>query len=315
VNGYHEVGKRQAAFDQLLGELKGQAVRAEGVAAGLGRLGIRRETLADGRLTFIRKRHPAGRLYFIANGHNAFREGTIRLQTTAGSIGLYDPLRGRRGTVPFRKVGPEAIELYLQLPPGGSVFVQTFDEPQAGTPWQYFLPAGDAMPVEGDWQITFREGEPALPAPVRTRKLVSWTELGDSATRWFSGTARYACRFKLAGKPSPGQPFELDLGDVREVAAVRLNGQDLGKAWALPFRVPVPPGVLRRENLLEVDVRNLSANRIARLDRDGVPWKKFYEINFVNIKYGPFDAANWAPVPSGLLGPVRLFPGRWAAEP
>ncbi len=315
VNGYHEVDKRQAAFDRLLGELKGKVVLADGITAGLDRLGIGRETLADGQLTFIRKRHPAGRLYFIANGHNAFRQGTIRLQTAAGSIQLYDPLHGRRGTVPFRKVGTEAVELYLQLPPGGSVFVQTFDDPQPGTPWQYFLAAGDVVPVEGDWQITFREGEPALPAPIRTQKLMSWTELGDSAARWFSGTARYACRFSLAGPQMPDGPFDLDLGDVREVAEVRLNGQDLGKAWALPFRVPVPPGVLRRENLLEVDVRNLSANRIARLDRDGVPWRKFYEINFVNIKYEPFNAANWAPVPSGLLGPVRLIPGRWATAP
>lgn len=149
---------------------------------------------------------------------------------------------------------------------------------------------------------------------MQTRTLVSWTGLGDPAARWFCGTARYTCRFALPGSLHPDEPFELDLGDVREVAEVRLNGQALGKAWALPFRVPVPPGVLRRDNVLEVDVRNLSANRIAKLDRDGVPWKKFYEINFVNIKYQPFDASNWAPVPSGLLGPVRLIRGRWAAR-
>jgi hypothetical protein len=56
------------------------------------------------------------------------------------------------------------------------------------------------------------------------------------------------------------------------------------------------------------EVTNLSANRIADLDRRKVNWKKFYEINFVNVKYGKFDASSWALMDSGLLGPVRLIP-------
>jgi len=43
--------------------------------------------------------------------------------------------------------------------------------------------------------------------------------------------------------------------------------------------------------------------------RDGqLPdWKKFYDINMVDIRYSPFNATNWKPMPSGLLGPVRLI--------
>ena len=62
------------------------------------------------------------------------------------------------------------------------------------------------------------------------------------------------------------------------------------------------------ENELEVEVTNLAANRIADLDRRGVVWKKFYEINFVNINYRKFDASGWPAMDSGLLGPVRLIP-------
>jgi len=56
------------------------------------------------------------------------------------------------------------------------------------------------------------------------------------------------------------------------------------------------------------EVTNLAANRIRDLDRRGVPWKNFHEINFVNIDYKPFDASEWLLAPSGLLGPVRLVP-------
>ncbi|MFT7162573.1 MAG: hypothetical protein ACI9GZ_003765, partial [Bacteroidia bacterium] len=59
-------------------------------------------------------------------------------------------------------------------------------------------------------------------------------------------------------------------------------------------------------NHLEIVVRNTSANRIRLLDKQGVLWKKFYDINFVDITYAPFDASEWPPQPSGLMGPVKL---------
>ena len=57
-----------------------------------------------------------------------------------------------------------------------------------------------------------------------------------------------------------------------------------------------------------MEVTNLAANRIADLDRRKVNWKYFHEINFVDLKYKPFDASKWPPRDSGLLGPVRLIP-------
>jgi hypothetical protein len=61
-----------------------------------------------------------------------------------------------------------------------------------------------------------------------------------------------------------------------------------------------------RGNILEVEVTNFSANRIRDLDRRGVKWKTFYDINFVNLEYKPFDASGWPLYESGLLGPVTL---------
>jgi len=54
-------------------------------------------------------------------------------------------------------------------------------------------------------------------------------------------------------------------------------------------------------------VDNLMANRIRYMDQQGIEWRKFHEINFVNIDYEPFDASAWEPMPSGLLGPVQLI--------
>lgn len=75
--------------------------------------------------------------------------------------------------------------------------------------------------------------------------------------------------------------------------------------YAEPLQVETGP-LLRTGNLLESEVTNLSANRVRDLDRRGVSWKKFNDINFVGIDYKPFDASNWPVRPSGLQGPVTL---------
>ncbi|MBI4605320.1 MAG: hypothetical protein HY721_25430 [Planctomycetes bacterium] len=90
---------------------------------------------------------------------------------------------------------------------------------------------------------------------------------------------------------------------MRETARVRLNGKDAGAAWSPPFRVRAGALLRQGENLLEVEVSNLMANRIAEMDRRKVPWRRSY---FVDIRYKDFDASRWEPLPSGLLGPVRL---------
>jgi hypothetical protein len=101
----------------------------------------------------------------------------------------------------------------------------------------------------------------------------------------------------------------LDLGDVRESARVRVNGQDVATLWAVPFCVDVSRYVkLGESNTLEVDVTNLPANRIADYDKRGVQWRIFNEINFVDIKYRKTKYGHWSPMPSGLLGPVKLIP-------
>jgi hypothetical protein len=120
----------------------------------------------------------------------------------------------------------------------------------------------------------------------------------------FAGTARYATTFSA---PATAGPFELNLGEVHQSARVRVNGKDYGTLIAPPFRVVVdqlqPAG-----NTLEVEVTSVASNRIRDLDRRGVNWKIFKDINLVDINYHPFNAADWPITECGLLGPVTLTP-------
>ena len=114
--------------------------------------------------------------------------------------------------------------------------------------------------------------------------------------------------------PDSASRHVLSLGRVAESARVRLNGRDLGVLFAAPYRIETGP-LRRTGNVLEIEVTNLSANRIRDLDRRGVEWKIFRDINFVGIDYKPFDASKWPVRPSGLLGPVTLQPLASAVAP
>ncbi len=97
----------------------------------------------------------------------------------------------------------------------------------------------------------------------------------------------------------------IDLGEVLGSARVKLNGVEIATLIAAPFRVALPE-LRDGENTLEIEVAGVAANRIRDLDRRGVKWRIFEDINLVNIDYKPFDASNWPVRPLGLVGPVTL---------
>lgn len=111
---------------------------------------------------------------------------------------------------------------------------------------------------------------------------------------------------KRAAPGAEGLVFEM--GDLRHMASAKLNDEIIGDFWCIPYRLMVPVSRIKSRNTLVLEVTNLDANRIIQMDRKRIPWKNFYEINFVDIRYRPFDASSWKCLPSGLLGPVRIIP-------
>jgi hypothetical protein len=98
------------------------------------------------------------------------------------------------------------------------------------------------------------------------------------------------------------------LGDVRESARVRLNGKEVGSLIAIPFRTRVGEFLKTGGNTLEIEVTNLSANRIRDLELRKVDWKIMKDANIVNVNYQKLEPDTWPLEPSGLLGPVKLIP-------
>ena len=332
VEGLHELEKRRRAFGELKAGLgrarsragvdeyqigKGRFLVGQQLDEMLNAVGARREALADHGLSLIRRTHPQGHHYFVTNLSGRHVEGWIGLSTNPQSVVILDPLLNLSGKAAVRRAKSGGMEVYLQVPPGQSYILRCFATRTVNGPqWKYLAPSGKPYEIEGKWEIRFLEGGPTLPATLTTEKLVSWPELGSAETRAFSGTAVYRIQFKRPVISSA--EWVLEVGTVYESARVRLNGRAAGVLWSFPFQIAVGHLLREGENLLEIEVTNTPANRVADMARRQVKLTEYHNTKFVNIKYEPFDASGWEPLASGLLGPVRLMPQkalRLAASP
>jgi len=324
--GLRGAGGKSGLFSGMLGELdwkeKTKGVRE--AAFGRGRLllgeeiemilsagGVRRESIVDNRgVFFIRKRHQTGCYYFITNRSSALGEpvevdGWVKLARSFRAAAIMDPATGEIGRA-WVQPRSDGGGVYLQLPAGRSLIVKTSSKPFDGlAPWPYFREGSKAVELRGPWKVRFICGGPVLPEARTITKLKSWTEWAGPEGKRFAGTARYSIRFTLPEERVPA--WRLDLGRVAESARVFVNGRLVAGLFSPPFKCTLKAAELKKgDNLLEIEVTNLSSNRIRDLDLRGVKWKVFHDINFVDIRYRPFDASGRPILPSGLLGPVVL---------
>jgi hypothetical protein len=153
--------------------------------------------------------------------------------------------------------------------------------------------------LEGPWAVQF-DPQWGGPTSCEFGALVSWTQRPEEGIKFYAGTATYRKTFDLP--PSvrrEDRRLWLDLGDVKELAEVRLNGKNLGVLWAFPFRVDVTDALRPANNRLEVDVVNFWPNRIIG-DQFLPPEERLTRTNIRKL------TRETPPAESGLLGPVTL---------
>lgn len=156
-------------------------------------------------------------------------------------------------------------------------------------------------PIEltGPWKLRFTPQRGA-PAMATFPKLISWTESTETGIKYFSGTATYETQFDVPSTAiTAGRRITLDLGAVKNLAEVTLNGVELGSMWKPPFRWELSTAIKPGRNQLSIRVTNLWPNRLIGdfhiPPAERVTW----------ASYNPYRADSPL-LESGLLGPVRL---------
>jgi hypothetical protein len=317
VPGYSELEEHRANLKLLIKDLlpengSGPAVKAVGkgkiifsadINQGLELAGLQPESLVQTGLKFIRRVTDDGKYYYLVN-HTAYDIDTvIRLNVHDRSVLIMDPQSGTTGYAGIKNNDEKSISVRVQIKSGAALFLKTSDKQVKGQGWKYYEPSGKQIVLNNSWKLHFTQGGPVLPKDQQLNQIQLWSALKDKTFKHFSGTGIYSKTFNIQGR---ADEYILQLNGLRESAHVWINNQDAGYIWSNPMELYVGKFLKPGKNTIRIEVVNLMANRIRYMDQQKIEWRKYHEINFVNINYKNFDAASWNVTPSGIEGPVIL---------
>lgn len=322
---------------------KGRVILGEALESVLRGLDVAPDCQVPPEFEFIHKQREGMDYYFVSNQKDKALSADVVFRVAGKAPELFHPDTGKIESDIAWHVKGGRVTVPLTLEPRGSVFVM-FRKP-AATVDQVVLPkkrlveTAEPVNIEGPWQLSFPPNWGA-PEAVSLERLISWPEHPDNGVKYFSGTATYTKAVDIpAGAVGAGRRIFLDLGEVKNIARVKLNNIDLGILWKPPFRADMTGAVKTGENKLEIEVTNLWPNRLIGDEQlpDDMAWAPFRDSEMERTRNRGqgtgLDRGNWPEwllkgdtspsgrrtfsswkhyfkesplIPSGLLGPVRL---------
>ena len=309
----------QRVADELWGKTTGQARFMRKVGKGrvyagmssnqvLDALGAARDFAyetqqPDTTLMFLHRKLDDGDLYFVDSRMDRAAEVIATFRVDGKAPELWDAATGETQPASYQTAnGRTTVPLHLD--PYGTTFV-VFRKPAASESRQIAAARETEVASLDDalnqnWDVRF-EPDRGAPPSAHFDRLTSWSENANVGVKYFAGTATYSKTIEIPQSAlTPGARLWLDLGDVKDIADVRINGKDLGIAWKTPFRIDATDALRAGTNQIEIQVTNLWVNRLIG-DQQAWSLKKYTFTDFAPYK------ADSPLLPSGLLGPVRLI--------
>jgi len=251
----------------------------------------------DSDVEFVHRKLTDGDIYFIDNrsDHDAVMDATFRLAGKQPE--LWRAETGASEAVSF-KIADGRTTVPLHLEPWGTVFV-VFRKPTSEA--SHNIPQVTDTKVatlNGPWNLMFQSGRGA-PDSITLNELSDWSSSNDPGVKYFSGIGTYT-KTVQASPDWFGNRARLwiDLGDVKNLAEVTVNGKELGQSWHAPYRVDATSALKPGVNEITIKVVNAWVNRLIGDEQAGAT-----KITFADVK--PYKA-NSPLLPSGLIGPVTV---------
>jgi hypothetical protein len=250
-------------------------------------------------LLFVHRNLPEADLFWVNNRNNRNEDIEASFRVKGREPEIWHPETGKIEPASF-KIAEGRTTVPLHLVSNDAVFI-VFRKSTGTT--QRIIPRPEeklVSQVSVPWSISFQPGRGA-PSQITTDTLGSWSASSDPGVKYFSGTGTYTADLKASDNWfSKDTGLWLDLGDVKNLAQVLVNGKDLGIVWKKPFRVNVSEALKPGINKLEIRVTNLWVNRLIGDQQPGVRNKITYTTQ-------AFYKADSPLLPSGLLGPVEIL--------
>jgi len=304
-----ETGRIKSGKGRLVwGQTSREFLQSEGVAFDFEAVGAKKQ--AD--YEYIHYTIDDADVYFVCNQTKQPWSVDCAFRISGKQPELWDPVTGEITRAGAFKQADGRTVIPMEFDPYGSslvVFRKSIPAAKQGTQRSNYPAMNVVKEIKGPWQVTF---DPAWggPASVEFKTLTDWTKHADEGIRYYSGKAVYTNSFEL--KPVSGKRYWLQMNNVLDtgIAAVKLNGKDVGITWTTPFRLEMTDVLKTGRNKIEVTVVNSWQNRLIG-DRGKEQQERFTKTN-IKIR------DDWKLRPSGLLGPVEIISNRWrqsAVEP
>ncbi len=283
---------------------------------------------AGNEIRFIHRLMAESDVYFLSNqkGHSVTIDASFR-QPAGRKLSLWDPATGKKYEGNAQSQSNRLATTTLTLDPYGSVFVVFSDKDPRIEP---SLEPIKEINVAGKWTLQFPKEGGAPQDPVQLDELIDWSSHSDFNIKHFSGTASYTTTIQISDENlKKGMHVLLDLGEVKEMAQVLVNGKEAEMLWKPPFRTDISPLLQPGENQIEIRVTNLWVNRMigdeyfpeemiwtrnrgVLLPKEWPEWLKAGEPRPASPRItwttrGKTYTKNSPLLLSGLLGPIKLI--------
>jgi hypothetical protein len=252
----------------------------------------------DSDMEFVHRRLKNADIYFVDNrsNHDESTEATFRVSGVEPE--LWRAETGTSEPVSFRLTdGRTVVPLHLEA--WGAVLVvfrKRTSEPAHAVPDPV---ATRVATLSGPWHVGFEPGRGAPPS-ITMQELSDWSQNQDPGVKYFSGVGTYTQTFKAPSEWfKKGSKLWIDLGDVKNLAEVAINGIRLGESWHAPYRIDATSALKPGANQITIQVVNAWVNRLIGDEQPGAT-----KFTFADVK--PYKA-NSPLLPSGLLGPVTVI--------
>ncbi len=253
---------------------------------------------SDDDLVWLHRHTTECEIYFLATQKKHAFDTSVSFRMTGRLPSAWNPMTGERISLSYT-IADGVTTIPMHFDAEGSTFV-VFGSPAAVQQATIATTTSQTVrDLNAGWSLTFPTVAPAEPQA----SLQSWTTSSNPAVKFFSGTATYSSTLELSAA-DVSSDLSLDLGDVREIAEVSINGSKVDRIfWAPPYRVPLGRLVHIGKNTITVNVTNLWPNRMIGDEQPGVTHRQ----TFTGIHAFNKDSAL---LPSGMLGPVTLLRSR-----
>lgn len=290
----------------------------------LKKMGVSPDFESTGSIRYTHHTQKERDIYFVSNKTNKITHSSCTFRADAGTPELWDPLNGEIRTLPEFSKQNGRIKLSLQFEAYQSFFI-VFDKkgitptPKASKDLNFKQPTV-LLEVNQPWDVSFNP-KWGGPKNIVFDQLTDWTKRTEEGIKYYSGIANYHTTIQLTDKmvSDKNKAMYLDLGEVNNLARIRVNGKDLGVVWTAPYQLKISDATHPGINHIDIEVANLWPNRLIgdeQFPDDGVKnnqWPEWLMKNqprtsgrytFTTSKFFKKDSEL---IKSGLIGPVRII--------